>query len=380
MLTSSFHTKYATANDRNAAQRSQTPAFVLPRECMQPGRWVRNISRNPAYVYYPNRHFDHTGDAQHLFRPSEGQPYRESLLWWWEPRYGSCILPTLDSFHACKRLRLSGIERVMFVGDSVSFMQAGSFHFITGGANTSAPRISVAAPTKAKFKPRLLCNRHRLNLELYYIRNDYLTLHRELDRCGSEAPGNIAVGSPQLGCSWDHGVKCRCHAWLPHYLNDSRRTLLVLNMGAHFHGFEPYRQAFEALVVALQTERIGRSRGDVVVFRTTPAGHAECDHFTKPVESEFDLAPIIGSVYENFGWQNFALFNEYAKYALAMATKNSVKNRGNAAQSAPMHILDVVPITSLRPDGHRDCLHYWLPGVVDWWNVLLFKGLRHRIP
>ncbi|KAL7538462.1 hypothetical protein ACHAXR_008572 [Thalassiosira sp. AJA248-18] len=36
-------------------------------------------------------------------------------------------------------------------------------------------------------------------------------------------------------------------------------------------------------------------------------------------------------------------------------------------------------MTILRPDGHRtpnkDCLHYLLPGPVDWWNHLLFSNL-----
>eukprot|EP01041_Mallomonas_annulata_P009050 gene9050-18741_t len=45
---------------------------------------------------------------------------------------------------------------------------------------------------------------------------------------------------------------------------------------------------------------------------------------------------------------------------------NAFKNLLNAT------ILDVVPMTSLRPDGHRviynnDCLHYFLPSVVDSW-------------
>lgn len=38
--------------------------------------------------------------------------------------------------------------------------------------------------------------------------------------------------------------------------------------------------------------------------------------------------------------------------------------------------LDVEPMTRARPDGHLwphrpDCLHYCLPGVIDYWTLLL---------
>ena len=42
-------------------------------------------------------------------------------------------------------------------------------------------------------------------------------------------------------------------------------------------------------------------------------------------------------------------------------------------------ILDVVGLTRLRPDGHRadyqDCLHYYLPSVVDVWVQLMYNML-----
>ena len=52
-----------------------------------------------------------------------------------------------------------------------------------------------------------------------------------------------------------------------------------------------------------------------------------------------------------------------------------------------LYILDVVPMTILRPDGHisgpqkcstcknDDCLHYMLPGPTDWWNHLMYSNL-----
>ena len=43
-------------------------------------------------------------------------------------------------------------------------------------------------------------------------------------------------------------------------------------------------------------------------------------------------------------------------------------------------MLDVAPMTRLRPDAHlrpkTDCLHFALPGVPDWWNHLLATVLQ----
>ena len=59
--------------------------------------------------------------------------------------------------------------------------------------------------------------------------------------------------------------------------------------------------------------------------------------------------------------------------------------------SLTIEALDVVPMTVLRRDGHMgdefrpraipegDCLHYALPGPVDWWNHLLFNNVKDTV-
>ena len=52
----------------------------------------------------------------------------------------------------------------------------------------------------------------------------------------------------------------------------------------------------------------------------------------------------------------------------------------------PLHMLDVAPMTVLRPDAHvgrkadgtLDCLHYKEPGMYRWWNAALL-GLLSAI-
>ena len=68
-------------------------------------------------------------------------------------------------------------------------------------------------------------------------------------------------------------------------------------------------------------------------------------------------------------------FNEVARRSLANATWLPMRTR----------FLDVEPMSALRGDGHRavvnktgvaDCMHYELPGVVDWYNAALLAVLN----
>ena len=68
--------------------------------------------------------------------------------------------------------------------------------------------------------------------------------------------------------------------------------------------------------------------------------------------------------------------------------RNSLKHNQIHAKPLMIESLDVLPMTILRRDGHigdefrpaaipkGDCLHYALPGPVDWWNHLLFNNLN----
>ena len=66
------------------------------------------------------------------------------------------------------------------------------------------------------------------------------------------------------------------------------------------------------------------------------------------------------------------LFNSIAAREIARAARSDLRDR--------IALLDVYRMTTMRPDGRRgdgDCLHFFLPGVPDWWTHKLLVQLRH---
>ena len=68
---------------------------------------------------------------------------------------------------------------------------------------------------------------------------------------------------------------------------------------------------------------------------------------------------------QRFGWEHFGKYNADVKRAVGQAPE--------------LCLLDVVPMSILRPDAHivarDDCLHWKYPGVIDDWNRLLATEL-----
>ena len=109
-----------------------------------------------------------------------------------------------------------------------------------------------------------------------------------------------------------------------------------------------------------------------LVFRTTPPGHPGCAGVLAPYATTADAFDALwrGSR-EDHDWHLFASYDAMAREVL---------------RPLGVDVLDVVPLTLLRPDAHTqvrynrgfgppDCLHHALPGVPDVWNRLLLSRL-----
>jgi hypothetical protein len=93
------------------------------------------------------------------------------------------------------------------------------------------------------------------------------------------------------------------------------------------------------------------------------------------------------SVRDEWRWKRFFDYNDILVKMLE-DRKSSLKHLHINSTSLEIEALDVLPMTILRRDGHMgdefrpraipegDCLHYALPGPVDWWNHLLFNNLK----
>ncbi len=186
------------------------------------------------------------------------------------------------------------------------------------------------------------------------------------------------------------------------------RSLVVFNIGAHYHNTTWYQQDMRKLLHLLK--EVGHPE-DLYFFRTNVPGHVDCQP-TSPQTFDWkrgtreipyrDLDEFMSSLEKKGGggghdWEKFPMWNEISKDMIwQFNTGNGVEIdsvwMGETAEissgtisSSPslpilMHVLDVFDMTALRRDGHNalkgDCLHYVLPGPPDWWNHLLYSYLR----
>jgi len=108
---------------------------------------------------------------------------------------------------------------------------------------------------------------------------------------------------------------------------------------------------------------------DFFVYRTSVPGHGNCtESTTVPLANASEFARLHVPRYQ---WHLVDGFNNYTKQTFSHLRNYKGKNN--------WMVLDVNPMTILRPDGHleppRDCLHYKLPGPNDYWNHLLYSNL-----
>lgn len=111
------------------------------------------------------------------------------------------------------------------------------------------------------------------------------------------------------------------------------------------------------------------------MLRTSVPGHPSCQ---RP-----DLIPY-GSVL-NFDSTRYGDIVPSYNLGMQAGFNHILLTQANNKQ---IHILDIFPMTVLRPDGHlsedtradglphNDCIRYSLPGPIDWWNHLLFSNLK----
>mmetsp|Transcript_8397 Transcript_8397/g.18151 ORF Transcript_8397/g.18151 Transcript_8397/m.18151 type:complete len:455 (+) Transcript_8397:242-1606(+) len=320
-------------------------------------RWYRENKNNLTSAAYPGNMYawnDSATSGEHRCRP---------------------ISPlTKKSF--CDAMGRLELRRILFVGDSlagsqlnslVSLLGYGACDFVPCRRSQAIARDSIECTLKSsgEFSVGVSFHRENLGANLHLTdtsgRDDAAREHRQ--QFGAEIPycAGGDAGRPELNASGIYYCP-----WHDAYNSTQNRTLLILNQGAHFHSVGSFSRSMEQFIESFNTLA---HRGDVVVFRSTVPGHADCfDSNTSISPSDMTHEKFI----ERYGTTKYDwnLFDEYNAIA-----KRSLKDIRDGIIT---HYLNVYNMTVLRADQHAaatDCLHYTLPGPVDFWNHLLFTNL-----
>merc|ERR1711971_870832 len=124
----------------------------------------------------------------------------------------------------------------------------------------------------------------------------------------------------------------------------SKSHAAVLNTGAHFQDAETIIKNLKIMYTFLESKKSNVK----IMWRTVVPGHDNCMKYKVPLTYDPNISA------NSYQWEKFPSQN---KEVLEFMRKQ--KNT---------YIVDVYRMTRYRPDGHRssgDCLHYYLPSVVD---------------
>ena len=317
-------------------------------DCETMGFWVIDNDYANSAQY---KLLEQAGDADR--GRVEGGPFRSATTYAWtnECSGGGGDLKRLEIGTFCEAMNNHGLSRVVMVGDSISFMMFQSLWKLLGIPNE--PKEQMNGGSIQTFA----CPDGSI-IDLRYFRNDYANQPlrqscRFFRKSGSRANVEYYRCKP--------GESAYCFPWAEDYESSDKPTLLVVNMGTHFHAVDEFTSKLNDLEAFLvETRKKGGVRAkDVVVFRASAAGHKDCMNFNVPFKSASEN--VITTDHE---WNLIPEYNILAKERLSKLEKT--------------YFLNTEPMTVLRPDGHRgsgDCLHYYLPGVPDWWNHLMVHKL-----
>lgn len=310
--------------------------------------------------HYLVHHYDHNyciglRGQEGIWVPAKGYSYagEEAIEphteWTWEDSPTSCQIQQLSKDSFCKVVFELQLKRLFFVGDSLTFQMVNSLWQLLGNNDIFAPKGARGYVTRP-----ILCDinlTEQFTINFQYVRNDHLTLKE--------------------GSCHPNYSKDACLPWVDRYQQNGDRTLVVANMGPHMRDLDVFKTKFDDFVEFAISEMNNTRPADLFMFRTTVPGHDGCSEESSPYHNESEFLKIPATSYQ---WNNFKDYNTYAKKKLSNISENI-----NGERNRIPIILDVYPMTILRPDGHRlpsvDCLHYLLPGPPDWWNHLLFSHL-----
>lgn len=323
------------------------------------GKWFRQTySRNKSAVYEGNRY-----------------AWEDTSL---EESSSDCQIRPVNQNIFCDVAQALQIKRMLFVGDSLMGHQVDSLRKLIAMkdavANCPNSNSSGGGDNPSFWHVEIIYERQNLGPNFgKTIISENRTDAKDRQQFGPEDPycGGVKYGQPITPgeyCPWQklYNNKTATAGVADDYDVNAGRTLIVLNQGAHFHSMETFRDSFDWFVELFNKIAIPR---DIVVYRSTVPGHRDCfnaRNTTIPEMTHEKFMELFAT--DMYDWNLFDSYNRYAKQKMERDLSSKVTG----------HYLNVYNMTVLRPDQHvaaKDCLHYTLPGPIDYWNHLLFTNL-----
>lgn len=321
------------------------------------GKWIRDSNVKNAQYPFPLYQSPYGQADVHFaaIKHKKTKEVRMPTIWKWiDTLHGnSCQIQKMSFSAICQVFHQLQISKILFVGDEFAYQQTLSFWKILEDLPESFPSSENVWVTQHS------CPNVDWSFTLSYVRNERLS--------DTHTP---PVSRDEPNC---HGFFC--YPWLHEYLQYNGRTVLVTSMGQKHNqvlNFETDFQNFASYI--LDNEQVDKK---LVFITTSSPKHEECS-------TAKNLIP-----YRNY--QHFQKATGPRYFSSIKSDRfNDIIHRtiGNKLQ-----ILDIYPMTILRPDGHlgdisdnpcdtkldklciRNCEDYSLPGPVDWWTHLLYSQL-----
>jgi len=343
------------------------------------GYWYRDedFSRKNFYAFgYRSEKWARQHDILTTAYPGNAYNWRDTSMMTTttmddETETSSCQISAVNHTFFCDTLTQLGVQRMLMVGDSLmgeqrlSLLNLIRHQPLYGGRkqnNDYEHDCGNNHTIHIDFRRENMGANFRfasLNLTGREDATDQQQFGPETPYCGSQGQTSM---EPDEYCPWQLDYK-------NNESDDNKKTVLVLNQGAHFHSEESFRNSFDHFIEKFNT--IARPH-DIVIFRNTAPGHFDCwDEVSPPSVSIVNLTHDLfleRYATNNYDWHLFDKYNHYAKEKMATALNPSVTSL----------YLNIYNMTVLRPDEHvrsTDCLHYMHPGPQDFWNHLLLSNL-----
>lgn len=333
------------------------------------GRWTYDLESAKAFQYTLDlKHY--FGTAQLEYNATKERPYRQSTTYKWnEQNFPKCRLSYLSYDGICNVLWSLKIQRIMFVGDSLQFNMAQAFWKTIGQNDTIIDNYkgkfacSITTPVKKKLS---------YIVELIFIRNDQL----------------IENDLPVNPVKQIKNCNAYCLPWTDVYNSTSKNTLLILNTGSHLGQLKTFKDTMDNVLQKIDNFK---RNNDIIFLRTTAPGHEDCLKYDSPFPNHEAYLATNPTKEHFYKWDKFSLYNDHLATIVDKRRRERLQHLTLHDSSPQTELLDIFYMTVLRPDGHIsgpecsnercktkiDCLHYNLPGPLDWWNHLLFSHLQN---